>query len=233
MELAAVVQTGRHGESGPDRRVWLAVAAAACGGGSSSGNGDSSGTPGGQTGGTGSTGGGGDDDGDGADASIGSTGSGGTPGTDGGGSNGTSGDGGTSADAGPISVGTIVTPGDAGNADLHLEVHADQNQRAISPLVYGSNDTSDVTDSRIGMLRLGGNRLTAYNWETNASNAGSDYSYQNDGLLEASNTPGQTITIRWTARSRSARPRSSRSRSSITSPPTRTGAAISAIRRIT
>ena len=172
---------------------WLAIVAAACGGGSSSEKGESSGTPGAQTGSAGP--GSGDDHGDGADASVGSAGGdgGAQPGTDGGGS-GDTGDSGDLADGGPLSVGTIVTPGDAGSADLHLEVHADQNQRAISPLVYGSNDTSDVTGSRLGMLRLGGNRLTAYNWETNASNAGADYSYQNDGLLEASNTPGQTVT---------------------------------------
>ena len=30
---------------------------------------------------------------------------------------------------------------------------------------------------------------TAYNWENNASNAGSDYLFQNDGYLSASNTP--------------------------------------------
>ena len=30
--------------------------------------------------------------------------------------------------------------------------------------------------------RDGGNRWTAYNWETNASNAGSDYLYENDDI---------------------------------------------------
>jgi hypothetical protein len=172
---------------------WVAVAAAACGGGSSPGNGESSGTPGGQTGETGGADQGSGDD-DGADASVGSTGGGGTqPGTDDGGS-GATGDGGSGSDGGTIPVGTIVTPGDAGSADLHLEVHADQDQRPISPLIYGSNENSDIADSKLGLLRLGGNRLTAYNWESNASNAGADYDYQNDGLLEASNTPGQTVT---------------------------------------
>ncbi len=41
--------------------------------------------------------------------------------------------------------------------------------------------------------RLGGNRLTAYNWETNASNAGSDFNYQNDNLFPG-NTPASAIT---------------------------------------
>ena len=30
-------------------------------------------------------------------------------------------------------------------------------------------------------MRMGGNRWTAYNWENNASNAGSDWCFQNDG----------------------------------------------------
>ena len=39
--------------------------------------------------------------------------------------------------------------------------------------------------------RIGGNRSTAYNWETNASNAGSDWYFENDG---SSNTrPGAAI----------------------------------------
>ncbi len=42
--------------------------------------------------------------------------------------------------------------------------------------------------------RLGGNRWTAYNWETNASNAGSDWGpYSNDGYLSSSSTPGEAV----------------------------------------
>ena len=41
------------------------------------------------------------------------------------------------------------------------------------------------------LVRQGGNRMTAYNWETNASNAGSDYLHQNDGYLSNSNEPGK------------------------------------------
>jgi hypothetical protein len=44
------------------------------------------------------------------------------------------------------------------------------------------------------VARQGGNRMSAYNWETNASNAGNDYFHQNDGYMGASNEPG------WTAR---------------------------------
>jgi len=41
--------------------------------------------------------------------------------------------------------------------------------------------------------RAGGNRWTAYNWENNASNAGSDYLYQNDAYLSNSTTPAEAV----------------------------------------
>jgi hypothetical protein len=39
---------------------------------------------------------------------------------------------------------------------------------------------------------VGGNRLTAYNWETNASNAGSDWQHQNDNLM-GGDVPGEAM----------------------------------------
>jgi hypothetical protein len=41
--------------------------------------------------------------------------------------------------------------------------------------------------------RAGGNRWTAYNWETNASNAGNDYIYNSDNLLSPSSTPAEAM----------------------------------------
>jgi hypothetical protein len=72
---------------------------------------------------------------------------------------------------------------------------------AISPLIYGLNadDTpgsdfsSIVAETRPGLIRLGGNRWTAYNWESNASNAGSDYNYENDDYLTPSKKPGAAV----------------------------------------
>ncbi len=64
----------------------------------------------------------------------------------------------------------------------------------ISPLIYGTNQPLSPTQNRYGSLRMGGNRLTAYNWENNASNAGSDYFFQNDGYLSTSNVPGAAVT---------------------------------------
>lgn len=68
--------------------------------------------------------------------------------------------------------------------------------RAISPYIYGLNAASSVSGAPAGITldRTGGNRWTAYNWETNASNAGSDYNYENDNYLSASTVPAQAIT---------------------------------------
>jgi hypothetical protein len=92
-----------------------------------------------------------------------------------------------------------LTPGNAGTADVTLEVHSNRGRHAISPLIYGTNQPANLTRNRYGLLRLGGNRLTAFNWENNASNAGSDYQFQNDGYLSTSNVAGALITDRLTA----------------------------------
>ncbi len=65
----------------------------------------------------------------------------------------------------------------------------------ISPLIYGVNSISvdDEQTARPSLLRFGGNRWTAYNWETNASNAGTDWFNQNDGYLGESDVPGQSV----------------------------------------
>ncbi|MFZ0172405.1 MAG: glycoside hydrolase family 44 protein [Acidimicrobiales bacterium] len=74
--------------------------------------------------------------------------------------------------------------------------------RAISPLIYGINldktvDPSQfaavMAEARPGMIRMGGNRWTAYNWENNDSNAGSDYEYENDDFLSSSTKPGAAV----------------------------------------
>jgi mannan endo-1,4-beta-mannosidase len=49
----------------------------------------------------------------------------------------------------------------------------------ISPYVYGSNGQSADRPANIAARRIGGNRLTGYNWENNASNMGMDYNQSN------------------------------------------------------
>ena len=67
--------------------------------------------------------------------------------------------------------------------------------KPISPYIYGTNFYSGNTSPQPNFTldRAGGNRWTAYNWETNASNAGSDYFYQNDSYLSSSNVPAEAV----------------------------------------
>jgi hypothetical protein len=86
------------------------------------------------------------------------------------------------------------SPGDPGAVELSVEIRTQLENRPISPLIYGNNyDLRDLQKQRWGALRLGGNRSTAYNWENNASNAGSDYQFQNDDLMSKSAAPAQPL----------------------------------------
>jgi hypothetical protein len=89
-------------------------------------------------------------------------------------------DDGVDIDAG---LGAIVEPGDPGAADVRIDVRVDTARVPISPLIYGINGGADLARDKPQVVRSGGNRLTAYNWENNASNAGTDYCNQNDGSL--------------------------------------------------
>ncbi len=73
-------------------------------------------------------------------------------------------------------------------------VDSTANAHAISPYIYGSNG-GDFTQEAKGLTlaRVGGNRLTAYNWETNASNAGSDWQYSSDNYMSKSTTAGAAM----------------------------------------
>jgi hypothetical protein len=86
------------------------------------------------------------------------------------------------------------SPGDPGAVELNVEIRTQLENHPISPLIYGNNyDLRDLQSQRWGVLRSGGNRTTAYNWENNASNAGSDYQFQNDDLMSKSAAPAQPM----------------------------------------
>lgn len=53
----------------------------------------------------------------------------------------------------------------------------------ISPYIYGVNNGADLNAVSAKSIRLGGNRMSAYNWENNMSNAGSDYYNTSDMYL--------------------------------------------------
>jgi hypothetical protein len=97
-------------------------------------------------------------------------------------------DGGDGGD-GDGGIGPVIEPGDPGPSDVQVDVRADTARVAISPLIYGINGGADVERDRPQVQRSGGNRLTAYNWENNASNAGSDYCFQNDATFGGPGSP--------------------------------------------
>lgn len=66
-------------------------------------------------------------------------------------------------------------------AAVGINVDPESNRLPISPYIYGSNQ--DLKGVNLTLRRLGGNRMTGYNWENNASNAGLDYHHQSDGHL--------------------------------------------------
>ncbi len=68
----------------------------------------------------------------------------------------------------------------------------------ISRYIYGGNFISQkwsgaTLPKELTFNRMGGNRATAYNWETNYSNAGADYKYQNDQSASSSTVPGAAV----------------------------------------
>ncbi len=79
----------------------------------------------------------------------------------------------------------------AANINVTYNINTDVNRTPISKYIYGSNSggNSDYT-----VVRSGGNRLTAYNWENNWSNAGADWYFENDQYLSSSATPGKYVT---------------------------------------
>ncbi|MBV9878972.1 MAG: hypothetical protein JO180_00670 [Gemmatirosa sp.] len=91
-----------------------------------------------------------------------------------------------------------------------LGIAVDAGMRhAISPYVYGANALTEGGPGAAGrapwygaeppagltLNRVGGNRWSAYDWLTNASNAGADYRYQNDDFLGAG-APGAAVRTR-------------------------------------
>ena len=76
-----------------------------------------------------------------------------------------------------------------------IVIHADQPIGPISPWIYGTNQPANDPPSRYTFIRQGGNRMTAYNWENNASNAGADWHHQNDAFLSESDVPGETVRV--------------------------------------
>ena len=79
-------------------------------------------------------------------------------------------------------------------AQVTFAIDSTQDVRPISRFIYGLNHWNGTgRPANTTLSRSGGNRMTAYNWETNASNAGSDFQNQNDNFLGGGNTPNGAV----------------------------------------
>lgn len=89
-----------------------------------------------------------------------------------------------------------TSPPTSAPSPIQITVHPDKPLGPISPLIYGLNHMDGRTQAgnrHIPFARQGGNRMSAYNWENNASNAGHDYHHQNDDYLGGGDTPGEVV----------------------------------------
>ncbi len=90
------------------------------------------------------------------------------------------------------------TAAESGAYDMNVEIDLGGKTKKISPLIYGVNQygNEDYFDElNINAVRQGGNRMTAYNWENNASNAGSDWHHSNDNNLSKSDRPADCVQV--------------------------------------
>lgn len=74
---------------------------------------------------------------------------------------------------------SFTTPEETEPEQVTFTIDTSMDVHPISPYIYGANFGYNGR----ALERSGGNRWTAYNWENNASHAGSDWYHQNDGFL--------------------------------------------------
>ncbi len=79
-------------------------------------------------------------------------------------------------------------------SQVTFAIDSSQDVRSISRFIYGMNGWDPaVRPANLALSRSGGNRMTAYNWETNDSNAGADYQNQNDTFLGGGAVPNGAV----------------------------------------
>lgn len=74
-------------------------------------------------------------------------------------------------------------PEPAGSVSMSINLNADRT--AISPYIYGTNAWNSDNTNIHQLFRMGGNRYSAYNWEVNSSNAGTDWYNSSDRWLSS------------------------------------------------
>ena len=96
------------------------------------------------------------------------------------------------AAAAPFS--SLARTASAEDNEMTVTVDLKGEHKEISPLIYGVNQyTTPLKDVRATAVRQGGNRMTGYNWENNASNAGSDWKHSSDNNLSDSSQPADCV----------------------------------------
>jgi Glycoside hydrolase family 44 len=96
----------------------------------------------------------------------------------------------------PSSPSTSSSPAPPATAKPNVTITVNPaNRHSISPFIYGINHYEGITDAPANLTfdRAGGDRWTAYNWETNASNSGNDADFDNDAYLSNSKTPADAV----------------------------------------
>ncbi|MBQ4346149.1 MAG: glycoside hydrolase [Oscillospiraceae bacterium] len=84
----------------------------------------------------------------------------------------------------------------AGEDTMHITVDLGGSGKSISPYIYGINEyghQENLKKLSVNAIRQGGNRMVAYNWENNASNAGSDWKHSSDNNLSNSDAPADCV----------------------------------------
>jgi hypothetical protein len=100
----------------------------------------------------------------------------------------------TSANFTIAAAGAVIPPATPPASDVSFAVDSTQDVHAISRFIYGMNGWDPAARPKnLTLSRSGGNRMTAYNWETNDSNAGADFVNQNDNFLGGGTAPNGAV----------------------------------------
>ncbi len=90
--------------------------------------------------------------------------------------------------------GAVIPPSTPPASNVAFAIDSTQDVHAISRFIYGMNFWDPAQrPANLTLSRSGGNRNTAYDWETNDSNAGADYQNQNDDFMGGGTTPNGAI----------------------------------------
>jgi Glycoside hydrolase family 44/Immunoglobulin domain/NHL repeat len=99
-----------------------------------------------------------------------------------------------------LALSLVFVAGLRADNSIQITVNPGAGRIPISPYIYGTNqDLPGVATP--GSRRDGGNRLTGYNWETNASNAGMDWYNSSDNFMVSGlpasqqSTPAIALTL--------------------------------------